>query len=206
MLNYFENTKKDIHSFWEPVPIEVDEYPHAPWWGYEPVGRSKHNPGAIIASAFILFGSEKQKEIVFSITKECLAQLVADEESDDHDCYSLIALFDKLLSLNSTLITGEHIAALKRKISNSVCYDENKWNSYVAQPFDFAYSSDSLWYDCVKDGIEYNFNYWINNLKEEGVWQPHFSWGIDSDASRQATINWTGFLATRRIKIFKVMG
>ena len=41
----------------------------------------------------------------------------------------------------------------------------------------------------------------MNNLNDDGVWNPNFSWGIDSDPARQATKNWMGFMAVRRVKI-----
>jgi hypothetical protein len=203
LLRYFENSIQDIPTFWQSVPKEIEDYPRPPWWFYEKPDKFSPNPCAIIASALILHGTEPQKLMGLRVAEKCFEFLLSKKKIEMHDCYNLIALIEKLQSVKSPLITDEIVAAMKRNISSDVCYDETKWGEYNTQPLDYAPSPNSEWHDCVKDGIENNLNYWLKNLNNDGVWNPNFSWGVNSPESKQATKNWTGFITDRRIKILK---
>lgn len=202
LLCYFENTVQDIPKFWEDAPIEAMDYPHAPWWNYQPCMEFSPNPCAVVASALILYGTDSQKELGLSIAEKCFDFLESDAFCGDHDSYNLMKLIEKLQSIKSPLITDEIIKAMKRCIAENVCYDDSKWNEYYAQPLDFADSPASMWYDDVKEGIEKNFEYWLSSINADGVWMPNFSWGVDSDVSKQVTENWKGYIAVRRARIF----
>ncbi len=203
ILSYFENSIMDIPKYWEDAPKEIYEYPHAPWWNYELCMKFSPNPCAIVASAFILYGTEKQKELGEKIAKDCFKLLLSDEFCGDHDSLNIMTLIDKLISVNSPLITDEIITAMKRRILENVCFDSNLWHEYRFAPLDFVDSPNSTWYDCVKSGIELNFKYWIDNINEQGVWNPNFSWGIDSDISHQVTEYWKGYITSKRTRILK---
>ena len=77
---------------------------------------------------------------------------------------------------------------------------------YTFQPLDFVSSPASVWYEVVEKGIEENFDFWLDNLNQDGVWEPNFSWGIDSEVSRQVTQNWRGYLTVKRARILKNFG
>lgn len=203
MLAYFENTVMNIPKYWEDAPKEALDYPHAPWWNYELCTTFSPNPCAVVASAFILYGTESQKELGYKIAKDCFKLLISDDFCGDHDSLNILTLINRLMEIKSTLITDEIISAMKRRISENVCFDSSLWNEYRFQPLDFIDSPRSFWYDCVKQRVEENLKYWINNINEQGVWNPNFSWGTDSDISRQVTENWKGYMAVKRVRILK---
>ena len=58
-------------------------------------------------------------------------------------------------------------------------------------------------YDTVGHGVDATFDFWFDSLNADGVWNPNFSWGIDSDISRQVTTYWTGYVTVKRVKILK---
>ena len=203
LLDYFVSTMQNTPSFWEFAPKEVENYPRPPWWGYGPDEKFAPNPCAIVASAMIVYGTEKHKAIGLKIAQKCFDFLLSEKHCGDHDSYCLIALVEKLKSVNSPLITDEIISSMKRRISENVCYDESQWSGYYPHPHQFADSPSSEWYDCVKDGIDKNLNYLLNNINEDGVWQPNFSWGVDSDTAREVTKIWTGYIAVDRARILK---
>lgn len=203
LLGYFEATIQDTPSFWECAPQAFEEYPHAPWWNYKPDTKFSPNPCGVIASAMILYGNKKQKEIGYTVANRCFEFLLSDEFCGDHDSYNIMKLIEILQRLNSSLITDGIITAMKIRIAENVCYDDSKWMEYYAQPLDFADSPTSQWCPCIREGIENNFAYWTDNIPQDGVWTPNFSWGIDSDVSRQVTENWKGYITVRRARIFK---
>lgn len=207
LLNYFEKTvQSDNPKFWEDVPKEAMDYPHAPWWNYERCTTFSPNPCAAIASALILHGSKSQKALGEFVAQKCFDHLLTNGFVGDHDSYNLMTLIEKLQSIGSPLVTDEIVKAMRQKICDNVCYDSSKWHEYNPQPLDFVDDPNKIWFDDVKDGIELNFEYWLTNINEQGVWNPNFSWGMDTDVSRQVTENWKGYIAVRRTRIFKNFG
>ena len=108
---------------------------------------------------------------------------------------------EQLAYENSLLVTDAVLSAMRRRILENTCFDVSKYNGYYFTPLDYVNSPDSMWIDTVKHGIENTFDFWLDNINDEGVWTPNFSWGVDSDVSRQVTKNWTGYVTVRRAKI-----
>lgn len=203
LLHYFEKTIQVTPSFWEKVPKACEDYPHAPWWNYMADKEFTPNPSAVIASAFLAYGDETQKKLGNNIAIRCFEFLNSKEICSDHDCYCLLRLLKKLEELESPLINDITMKSMRRRILTCVCFDESKWMEYVAQPLDLVDNPDSKWFELVEQGIDKNFLFWINNLDENGVFIPNFSWGIDSQEARQATINWMGYVTVKKARVFK---
>lgn len=206
LLMYFERNIQNTPSFWEKVPMEVEDFPHAPWWSYAPDTKFTPNPCAVVASAFIKYGNDKQRELGSKIASHCIEFLKSDDECSEHDCYCLQRLYEILKELNHELIDETSVKSMERRILNCVCTDENEWINYVAQPLDLVNSPNSEWYKLLESSIEKNFAYWINTLNEEEFWQPNFSWGVNSDVARSVTEVWKGYITVKRMRIFKAFG
>lgn len=206
LLSYFENTignENIILSFWEKVPKEVDNYPHAPWWTYSKEVRFTPNPCAVVASAFLKYGNDAQKALGRKIAKRCIEFLKSDEPCYEHDCYCLQTLIKVLQELKFELIDNEVMQHMERRILGCLCTESKRWTEYVAQPFDLVNNPHSQWCKLIESYIEENIEYWIASLKEEGYWQPNFSWGVESETSRQVTVYWRCYMAVKRAKILK---
>lgn len=201
ILAYFENSVQDIPKYWEDSPKEAMNYPHAPWWSYAPCTVFNPNPCAVVASAFIRFGTDSQKKLGYKIADDCIKLLLSGDFCGDHDTLNIQALVEQLAAIGSPLVTDEVMAAMRRRILENTCFDVSKYNEYYFTPLDFVSSPDSMWYDDLKQGIEPTFDFWLDSINEQGVWTPNFSWGIDSDVSRQVTRNWTGYVTVKRAKI-----
>ena len=201
ILSYFENNVQDIPKYWEDSPQEAMNYPHAPWWNYAPCTVFNPNPCAVVASAFIRYGTDSQKELGYKIAQDCLELLLSDDFCGDHDTLNIKALVEQLIAVNSPLINDEVISAMRRRILENTCFDTSKYNGYYFTPLDYVSSPDSIWYDTVSHGIEQTIDFWLDNINEQGVWTPNFSWGVDSDVSRQVTKNWMGYITVKRVKI-----
>ncbi|MBQ8393348.1 MAG: hypothetical protein IJX51_06205 [Clostridia bacterium] len=89
---------------------------------------------------------------------------------------------------------------MRRRILENTCFDKNKWNEYYFNPLDYVSSPDSLWLDVVKSGIEDTVDFYLDTINDQGVWTPNFSWGVDTDISKQVTENWKGYIAVKRAK------
>lgn len=206
LLDYLESTianDNEIVSFWEKVPNEVDDYPHAPWWNYSKEVRFTPNPCAVIASAFLKYGSAAQKQTGNKIAARCLDFLKSEETCSEHDCYCLQTLIQTLKELKLGLLDDESRKRMDRRILECLCTDSKKWTEYVAQPLDLISTPKSPWYELLAPYLQQNLDYWLDSLKEEGFWQPNFSWGIESQISRQATVNWQCYIAVKRARILR---
>ncbi len=206
LLKYFENTFQNSPSFWENVPRGFEDHPHAPWWVYSPDTKFSPNPCAIIASALILYGTDKQKEMGYTVAKKCLDFLCSDDACGDHDNYNLLRLIDALQRIESPLINQLVIDAMKRRVLDNVSFDRSQWMEYVSQPLDIIDNPQSIWYNLVSIGVEMNFTYWLKQINDNDIWTPNFSWGIDNDISNKVTENWKGYIAVKRARIFKNFG
>lgn len=212
LLAWIENTVLDIPPFWEAVPKSVEDYPHAPWYGYSPKTELTPepeftpNPCATIASALI-YGTDSQRALGEKITGRCVDYLLQDEAYDwMHNTYCLQPLFLGLLDINSPFITSEVIAAINRRVLSGTCVDQSKWTEYMAQPLDFVNSPNSYWHDLLAKEIPSNLDYWENTLTSDGYWPQNWNYGIDTEFSRTATKNWIGYFAVKRVKILKAFG
>ena len=203
ILAYFEHTVQDIPKYWEDCPKEAMDYPHAPWWSYQVCTVFNPNPCGAVASAMLRYGTESQKMLGHRIAEDCLRLLVSSEFCGDHDTLNIQALLEQLIALKSPLVTDEVMTAMKRRILENTCFDTSKYHEYYFTPLDFVTSPDSIWYDTVGHGVETTLDWWLDHRNEDGVWTPNFSWGIDSDVSRQVTTYWTGYLTVKRVKILK---
>ncbi len=201
ILAYFENSVQDIPKYWEDTPKEAMDHPHAPWWGYEPCTVFSPNPCAVVASAFIRYGTDSQKRLGYKIADDCLKLLLSTDFCGDHDSLNMQALVEQLIAVKSPLVTDEVMAAMRRRILDNTCFDASKYNEYYFTPLDFVSSPDSIWYDDVKHGVDQTLDFWLDSINEQGVWSPNFDWGDGSDESRKATENWTGYITTKRVKI-----
>ena len=177
ILSYFENTVQDIPKYWEDCPKEAMDYPHAPWWNYVPCTVFNPNPCAVVVSAFIRYGTDSQHELGYKIAQDCLKSLVSTDFCGDHDTLNIKALVDQLIKIDSPIIIEEVKAAMRSRILENTCFNTSKNNCYFFTPLDFVSSPDSLWYDTVKHGVEQTLDYWLDNINEQGVWIPNFSWG-----------------------------
>lgn len=201
ILGYFESSVQNIPRYWEDIPKEAMDYPHAPWWNYEPCTVFSPNPCGVVASALIRYGTDSQKKLGCKIADDCFKLLLSNDFCGDHDSLNIQALVEQLLQINSSLISDEVVASMRRRILENTCFDAGKYNEYYFNPLDFVSSPDSVWYDDVKHGIEQTFDFWFDNINEQGVWNPNFSWETDSDVSKQVTENWKGYIAVKRAKI-----
>ncbi len=206
ILAYFENTVQDIPKYWEDCPGEAMDYPHAPWWNYAPCTVFNPNPCAVVASAFIRYGTDSQKELGYRITGDCLTHLLSSEFCGDHDTLNIQVLVNMLIAVRSPLVTDDVADAMRRRILENTCFDVSRYSGYYFTPLDYVSSPDSVWYDTVSHGIEPTIEFWLDNINDQGVWSPNFSWGIDSDVSRQVTKNWTGYITVKRAKILLNFG
>lgn len=204
LLNYFEQTISSaslLPSYWEKVPPIVENHPHAPWWHYNKSEIFSPNPCAVIASAFIQYGSPAQKIIGQEIAKRCIDFLLSSDECSEHDCYCLQTLIEVLAKIDHKLVDSNVFSALERRIGEVLCTDQAEWGNYVAQPLDLAHSKQSSGYKRVKPYIEENIGYWLKTLKPEGYWEPNFSWQDGTVLAEEVSQIWRAYIAVKRVRI-----
>lgn len=203
LLNYFVSTTQNTLSYWEFVPKDIENYPHPPWWNYQPDTKFTPNPCAIVAAAMLMYGDTGQKVLGSEIAEKCIALLKSNEFMGDHDTYCMQRLFIALQKIGSELINEEVCKAMERRILSNVSYNPDEWMSYVPQPLDLVDSPDSPWYCLLKNSVPDNVRFWLGNINNEGIWPPNFSWGSDTPVANTATKQWLGYFAIKRVRILK---
>lgn len=206
LLGYFERTVQDIPKYWEDIPREAMAYPHAPWWKWAPCAEFNPNPCAVVASAFLLYGSDVQRAMGRQIAEDCFAHLVSDRFCGDHDTLNLLVMVDRLRDAEPSYIPDAVMIAMQRRILENTCFDVRKYGEYCFTPLDFVQSPDSIWLETVAHGIEPALDDWLARINADGVWTPNFSWGSDSEAARRAMQDWTGHITVKRAGILLRFG
>ena len=153
LLDYFEQSVQDIPKYWDDAPIEAFDYPHAPWWHYEPNTVFNPNPCGVVASALIRYGTPSQQALGLRIAEDCLKLLLSNDFCGDHDTLNLQALVEQLTAIRSPLITGDVITALRRRILENTCFDPAQYGTYVFTPLDYVTSPDSPWHGDVATAL-----------------------------------------------------
>ena len=98
-------------------------------------------------------------------------------------------------------------AAVKERlfgfVLNAVTTEPKQWESYSAQPLDFAAEPASFLYEPLKAHVQTNLDYWIDHIWPDGTWQPNWSWEAYPQAWEKARIQIAGRLTVNRLKILK---
>ena len=178
-IEYFLNTYDENEKVWDIIPPEVENAPHAPWWTYEGnrecFGRYLINPRVEIVGYLHDFGGDLvPTDWLESLTSEVIQYLLSYQ--DDLEMHDLLCC--------SRLGETENIPErdkLWKKIEVSadkiVAKTLEALNDYVLKPIWLVTTPSSPLLDILRNEVDMNLNFEIEQQGEDGSWSPNFSWG-----------------------------
>jgi len=183
-------------SRWPMVPPEVDKYPHAPWWAWQPPGPAGFapNPGAEFVGHLWRFREAVDPAFLSDITD--LAERYVDalpEEPEMHDLMCLIHFAE----------TPSVPAALRNRTADRIRHtgpaivtpDPAAWSGYAVKPLMLAPRADSLLAPLFPDLLARNLDYEIAQQNQDGSWSPNWNWfGLFPEEWPAAEKEWKGVL------------
>jgi hypothetical protein len=189
---------------WPIIPPHIDDAPHAPWWVHDgDLEKSLSNPRAEIAGYVCEYAEHFPDTMRESVTQSVVTHLLGQpDQMEMHDLLCSIRL-SETPNLSEGL-KGKMLEKLKRIVNNTVERNPKEWNNYGLQPLAVIASPESCFADDFREEIQHNLDFVIENQREDGTWQPNWSWG--GDDWEQAKRDWTGMLTLDNLRKLSAFG
>ena len=159
-----------------------DNYPHAPWWKYNPEENEYEHIGvsAGIICFLLKYANKETKlyERAISIANTLICKLKEASNYGDMGVdgyYTLLGTINKL-GLTEKFDINFLTERTKELVYNAIERDVSKWAYYGNRPSSFITSTNSLFYEDNKDILELELDYIIETKPENGVWGITWSW------------------------------
>lgn len=193
---------------WPIIPPEVEDAPHAPWWGYEDSEENfRHfwaNPRASVVAYLQQF-----RRLSPSPFTEGARQAVIDDlmrYSQRMEMHDLMCFIDLLETDELPREDYESILdKLRRALPHSAELDVGQWDGYGLQPIQAVYYPGSPLASVIDpEIIDANLDFLIERQQPDGSWAPNWSWDfIDAQAWATAEKEWRGILTLRTLKTLR---
>lgn len=204
-------------GIWTTVLPENNDYPHAPWWHWEPGVQETwmFNPSVALA-AYLIHWSEpgsRTAEQAWMTVRLALERLMDCSKMDMHELSLFLKLKELMEQRNAEFETqtnyrlAEVGAKVKELVGVELETDPSKWmEGYFALPLTFIQSPDSYLYPDYKELVEENLRVFAEQVDEDGLWPVAWGWGAYPEEFAVAKRYWQGIIALERYRIFKAFG
>ncbi len=207
-IQYFIATYEASQQVWPIVPPEVNDAPHAPWWHYEKstetFGRFLVNPRAEIVGYLHEFSEGVPAKLLKTLTAAVLEHLDSlPDEMEMHDSLCFVRLAE-----TAALSSRDKVwAKLARAAAPGVARNAEQLTGYVLKPLWLVPSPESPLAAGLKDEVEMNLDFEIEQQGADGSWSPNFSWGDQyPEAWRVAKREWQSRFTVDTLKTLKDFG
>ena len=177
-IEYFVTTYDESRQVWQIIPPEVEDAPHAPWWNYEnsaeTFGQFLVNPRAEIVGYLHEFSDGVPTELLKPLAAIVMEHMDSPpDEMEMHDilCFARLAETEALPNRDKVWENLARVAAPR------VAQNAAQLTGYVLKPLWLVSSPESPLAAELKEEVEMNLDFEIEQQGEDGSWSPNFSWG-----------------------------
>lgn len=187
LIPYIVNNFNRISGEWDNLTVPaVNDYPHAPWWGYSksdsfvPKSRAElidhydPNTNSSLAGMLVKYSSLVPQEILNEVTGIVLDKINSAYDFGQYgmmsDVYFVNALKDENLKtglLAKLMGDGRLISLLDDNWGTENAYKLCTWIDTAQHPYFMMY----------KAAVHNNFDFLIESQEMDGSWSPNWSWG-----------------------------
>jgi hypothetical protein len=210
-MGYLMATYDADNRVWPIIPPNVNDAPHAPWWGYDEDlagrwGGFLVNPRAEMVGYLHDYAGLVPASLRDTLTGDVIAYL--DDHADevgmfDVLCYVRLAETRRLPQAQRQALA----ARLAPVVDRLVVKDPAEWAKYVLTPLEVVDSPDSPFADLLAPSVAENLDVEIEHQAENGAWEPKWSWGgLYPEAWEQAKADWSGALTVRTLNVLQRFG
>ena len=210
-MAYLSQTLDPLTLTWRVVPLDTNDYPHAPWW---------HDQDGGLAATFDEFQIIPRSELVaylyhFGGTAPWLekvkdAAILAIENlplggggGDDLVYAQRLAQEKNLDSVDQDRLQRR----VREAAAASVTRDPAQWTSYSIPPLKLAPTPSTPSASLFPEDIENNIGYLIDNQTAGGYWEPTWTWGdFYPDAWPLAREEWRGEITLHNLLSLRAYG
>lgn len=208
-FSYMEEAYISERGGWYAVPVDVMDYPHAPWWsinqetGHTAIDESWGNPSAEILSQFLK--ARRQPE-TFDLHQQVLfaiRQLEEKEEySSEHELYCYLTLYDALEGELKTRLEETLTVAIHQVIQ----LNPEDWEQYVPTPLHFLDPKRASDFGISPIDLNQQLDWLVYKMEKKGGWMPPWGDSFYSGELKVAYHEWIGVLTLKALKWLQAYG
>lgn len=210
VIQYLLETYDPDSKTWAVAPVDVNEYPHAPWWHDEAGSLSKLFNGyqviprtLILASLHCYHASLPEgwlPEVVEDTVQFIETAPVEALRSDGFVWASKLAQANGLASGRAYRLQQRLVQIVPEVVS----MDPEEWSGYCLPPLKAAPSPNSLAAGQMSEEIGEHLDYTIRSQDRDGAWDPVWDWGDHyPDVWEVAREEWRGHLTLEYLTILR---
>jgi hypothetical protein len=170
---YISATYEADGRAWPIVPSDVDNAPHAPWWGYNGLDGQLINPRAEIIGYMYTWPGLFDTDIRDALTAEITKTLSTADKLEMHE----VLVVDRLIRSG---LPDDVRSALwdpyRRLTLAAVNKDRAAWQKYQLSPLMIVKSPDHPLAADLADSIQANLDFLVEQQESDGSWAPTWSW------------------------------
>ena len=204
IINYLSSKKDFDGSLWANTIRSNNDYPHAPWWDYNPNCKS-YIPTASLAGFIILYG-EKESEI-YKVAKQIVLEAYSFFKENlpldsMHSVVCFVELYEYLLKADVNIVNLEEYSLLLiKQLSSLLTKDSTTWDvEYVAKPSLYITSKLSPFYQHFVDECMCEYEFIKRTILNDGTWAITWNWDSYPEEWAIAKNYWKCDQAIRNLK------
>ena len=214
MVRYLRDTWNAQTHVWRPVALDVNSYPHAPWWHDENGSLERTFDGyVLIPRVLILAGLWQYEELVPREWLEDLTQetvnivasvpLLGEGGGSDLEYAQELAMALYLPEVHRQPLLDK----IQADIGRAVVTDPTRWGSYCLTPLRAVREPPTPGAELVEEAVQRHLDYQLEHQSGSGAWEPTWSWGgaypEDWERARQ---EWRGVLTLQTLRQMAAFG
>lgn len=182
IFKFLESGKHSFEDGWFFNIPSNDNYPHAPWWAYNPEANGYESIGVTTGIAgFLLKYAGKETELykrAFTVTEKMIEKLSVPGNYGEMGVGGFLTLKDLIIRLGiEDKFDMEFIKnTVNRLVNEEMERDVNKWAYHCKPPSSFISSPKSEFYTGNEEIMQRELDYIIDTRHENGVWDIDWSW------------------------------
>lgn len=201
-IDYLLGTLDRTNLSWRPVPEDVNDAPHAPWWydEGESLARTFDDfriiPRVLIVGSLQAYAALVPRNLLDQLTDSAI-QAIAEMPvlgtggGSDLEYVAYLAEAPGLPQATRDLLKEQVMASVKRQVVD----DPSQWSGYCLTPLRAAPRPTSLGADGIRQATDAHLDWTLDHQASDGAWDPTWSWGDSYPKTwAQAQAAWRGIL------------
>lgn len=201
-VDYFVKSFSEEHQKWRPVPDDVNNSPHAPWWhideksGMCTIGQNWDNTTVEILGYLHKYPNTFPVLILEELARKAVERLQSDEDIMEHSLYCYQIFYSNL----GKPLKAQIEPRLCERIKATVNTDLGDWRTkYIPKPLNFVDSPKSPFYELLHDSVQQNLDFLIETIDTNEAWFPPWRWGQYEKDWKKARIEWAGKISVENL-------
>jgi hypothetical protein len=134
-----------------------------------------------------------------NLKERALARFQELDSLDMHETFCYLRLADELKAHERSSV----LEKVQEHVPELVNVKPEQWQHYGMQPVQIAHDPQSPFYEPLKESVEENLDYIIEQQNSDGSWHPNWEWGQYEEDWPKAKEEWKAILTYENLKLLK---